>query len=72
MAYHGKYDSPTNLLRDGNLSYHEKVRMLESWRDDKEALIRASEEGMHGDVRPDLLRQIDNALCSLQETAVER
>lgn len=67
MAYHGKYNSPTALLLDENLSHHEKVEMLSSWRDDKEALMRASEEGMRGDVRLDLLRQIENALSSLQE-----
>jgi hypothetical protein len=29
--------------------------MLISWRDDKEAFMRASEEGMHGDDRSHLL-----------------
>ncbi len=67
MAYHGKYDSPTDVLRDKNLGHHEKVEMLTSWRDDKEAYLRASEEGMQGDDRSDLLRQIEISLSSLQE-----
>ena len=67
MAYHGTYDSPADVVRDESLSHHEKVEMLESWRDDKEALMRASEEGMQGDVRSDLLVQIGKALNSLQE-----
>lgn len=67
MAYHGKYDSPADLLRDASLSRQEKIEMLESWRDDKEAFMRATEEGMHGDDRADLLRLIENALLSLQE-----
>lgn len=31
--------------------------------------MRASEEGMHGDFRSDLLRQIETALTSLQENS---
>ena len=41
--------------------------MLISWRDDKEAFMRASEEGMQGDDRPDLLQLIEQALTSLEE-----
>lgn len=54
-------------MDDENLSHQEKVDMLESWRDDKEALMRASGEGMRGDVKAELLRQIENALNSLQD-----
>lgn len=66
MAYHGKYELPADVLHDENLSHPEKVKMLESWRDDKEAYMRASEEGMPGEFRADLLRQIENALIALQ------
>lgn len=69
MGYHGKYDSPADVLRDENLSDHEKIEMLQSWRDDKEAYMRATEEGMQGNDRADLLRQIDNALSSLQDSS---
>ncbi|HNP34876.1 MAG TPA: hypothetical protein PKK10_03385 [Woeseiaceae bacterium] len=67
MAYHGKYDSPADVLRDESLSHREKIAMLESWRDDKEAYMRASEEGMQGDDRSDLLQLIEKALSTLQE-----
>ena len=67
MAYHGKYKSPTDLLRDEGLSHDEKVRMLEQWRDDKRGYMRASDEGMEGEDRSELLRQIKKALISLQE-----
>jgi len=67
MTYHGKYDSPAELLRDESLSYHEKIKLLESWRDDKDAYLRASDEGMPGNVQSDLLRQIEEALSTLQE-----
>lgn len=67
MAYHGKYQSPTDLLKDENLTRGEKVEMLESWRDDKEAYMRASGEGMTGDDRSELLRKIEDALISLQD-----
>lgn len=67
MAYHGKYESPADVLRDESLNRNEKVEMLRSWRDDKEAYMRATEEGMLGNDRSDLLRLIENALSSLQE-----
>ena len=66
MAYHGKYEAPAAILRDDDLSRDEKVRMLEQWRDDKKAYMRASEEGMGGDDRADLLEEIKKALASLQ------
>lgn len=66
MAYHGKYTSPTDLLHDESLTRDEKIAMLEDWRDDKKALMRASEEGMHGDDRSELLTKIKKALISLQ------
>lgn len=68
MAYHGKYSSPSGVLRDKKLGHHEKVEMLTSWRDDKEAYLRASDEGMRGDDRSDFLRQIEISLSSLQES----
>lgn len=67
MPYHGKYRSPTELLLDESLSRDEKIKMLEQWRDDKKAIIRASEEGMHGDNKSEILRKIKNALISLKE-----
>ena len=67
MAYHGKYGVPADILRDDHLSRDEKVWLLKQWRDDKKAYMRASEEGMPGDDRAELLKQIKTALLSLQE-----
>lgn len=69
MAYTGKYKTPTELMLDNTLSRAEKIEMLEQWRDDKEALMRASDESMPGHVRSDFLRKIENALTSLQDDA---
>lgn len=66
MPYHGNYESPSDLLADKNLSHDEKVEMLESWRDDKEAYMRASGEGMQGSSRTELLQEIERALASLR------
>jgi len=66
LAYHGKYQSPTELVGDESLSRGEKIEMLRSWRDDKEAYLRATEEGMQGNDRSELLRQIENALNELE------
>lgn len=67
MAYTGKYKTPTELLSDDSLSRDAKVEMLEQWREDKEALMRASDEGMQGDFRSDFLSKIENALTSLKK-----
>ena len=69
MAYHGKYETPTELLHDVDLSSDEKIKMLESWRDDKEAYMRAADEGMQGSSRSEFLRLIENALISLRASS---
>lgn len=69
MAYHGKYTSPTNLMNDESLGKAEKIEMLEQWRDDKKALLRASEEGMEGDDPSEVLRKIKTYLSSLKENS---
>jgi len=66
MGYFGKYDTPADLLADDNLSAGEKIELLESWRDDKEAYMRAAGEGMQGPSRSDALRLIENALISIR------
>lgn len=67
MAYFGKYKAPADVVLDDSLSHDEKIEMLEQWRDDKNALIRASEEGMEGDDRSDILKQVKKALIALKE-----
>ena len=69
MAYMGKYSDPAELCSDPDLSRAEKVTLLEQWRDDKKAYMRASGEGMEGEDRAELLRQIKKALASLQDGA---
>lgn len=54
-------------MLDESLSVEDKIEMLEQWRDDKEALSRASDDGMQGSARPGLLKEITKALISLQE-----
>lgn len=68
MAYFGKYELPAELLVDDSLNHDEKIRMLEQWRDDEKALIQASDEGMQGDKRPDILKQVKKALISMRES----
>lgn len=71
MAYHGKYTSPSELMNDQSLSHGEKIRMLEQWRDDKKALLRASEEGMEGDDPSEVLRKVKYFLRSLKDGSAE-
>lgn len=69
MAYFGKYTLPADIARDENLSDEEKISLLTQWRDDKKALLRATEEGMHGNDRPDILKQIKQELSALQKAS---
>ncbi len=66
MAYYGKYDTPKQVLDDHSLSQGAKIEMLESWRDDKEAYMRASEEGMGGEDRSHILKEVEKALIALR------
>ncbi|MGO1501197.1 MAG: hypothetical protein ACTHWH_07940 [Marinobacter sp.] len=72
MAYDGKYESPADLLRDESLSHDEKVKKLKQWRNDEKDLIRASEEGMQNDDRPDILKEVKKALISIQKLSSGR
>ena len=67
MPYFGKYDTPADLLADEHLNTDEKIRLLESWRKDKQASLRASGEGMQGSSRAETLRMVENALLSLRK-----
>ena len=66
MPYYGKYSSPEDLVDDDTLRRDEKIEMLNQWREDEEALQRATEEGMEGGERPNLKR-VQNALNGLLE-----
>jgi hypothetical protein len=66
VAYFGKYETPDDLMHDDSLSHDEKVRMLEQWRDDKKDYMRATDEGMEGEDRAELLKKIKKALAALQ------
>lgn len=72
LAYFGKYKVPSDLMSDENLSIDEKITMLKQWRLDEKALIRATGEGMEGEDRPDILKQIKKSLFSLQNPAEKR
>lgn len=69
VAYHGKCETPDDIVHDDDLTFDQKIEMLESWREDKESYLRASDEGMRGVSRPELLRLIDRAMTALRESA---
>ena len=58
-------------MNDKSLKKGEKIAMLEDWRDDKKALLRASGEGMDGDVPAEVLRKIKKYLSSLKDGSAE-
>jgi hypothetical protein len=71
LGYLGRYETPADLLQDESLSRDEKIEMLESWRNDKHASMRASSEGMPGSSRSELLRTIRRALLALRENSAD-
>lgn len=62
MPYFGNYETPMDVVRDKSLSLEKKIKVLEQWREDKEALARASSEGMIGDDRAHILKAIEDAI----------
>jgi hypothetical protein len=64
-----KYETPDDIVHDNDLTIDEKIEMLESWREDKESYLRASDEGMQGCSRSELLRLIDKATADLRENS---
>ena len=69
MPYFGKYDVPEEILNDNALDRDRKIELLKAWRDDKKAYMRASDEGMEGTDRTELLSRIKTALGRLEDPA---
>lgn len=69
MPYFGKYDVPEEILNDDTLDRDRKIELLKAWRDDKKAYMRASDEGMEGTDRTELLSRIKTVLSQLEEPA---
>jgi hypothetical protein len=58
------YDTPEQVLADPRLDRQGKRSILETWKQDAEALLRAEGEAMtHGE--PNMLRRVDLALRTL-------
>ncbi|WP_026941567.1 hypothetical protein [Hellea balneolensis] len=60
-----KYGTPAKLTADKSLSDAEKVKLLQCWHDDEEALIRASAEGLSGG-EPSRLQEVLEVLKDLK------
>jgi hypothetical protein len=66
VGYFGKYETPNDILADEDIDTNEKIELLEAWRNDKRAYMRASGEGMQGPSRSEALRMINKALIALR------
>ena len=64
-AEYERYETPALLAADRNLSQDTKLRLLQSWHDDEEALIRASAEGLSGG-KPSRLSEVLEVLKELK------
>jgi len=60
-----KYGTPAKLAEDQHLSDAEKVKLLQCWYDDEEALVRASAEGLSGG-EPSRLQEVLEVLKKLK------
>lgn len=60
-----KYGTPRKLATDNSLSSAQKVKLLQCWHDDEEALIRASAEGLSGG-EPSQLQEVLEVLKELK------
>jgi hypothetical protein len=58
------YPSP-EYLAQSDLSHAQKLRLLERWKADEEALMRATGEGMGGG-QPTMIARVERALESLR------
>jgi len=61
------YDDPSEIVVAKSLSTEEKYNLLTQWREDEEALMRSSSEGLTGGERPEL-RRVQMALQTLEKS----
>ena len=68
MKNYDKYKNPAELILDTNLNKEEKINLLNQWLEDEESLSRATDEGLIGNTRSDILKQVKKALISMETT----
>ena len=66
MENYDKYKNPTELILDTNLNKEEKILLLEQWLEDEESLSRATDEGLIGKNRSNILKQVKKALITME------
>ena len=67
LENYDKYKNPAELIIDSNLNKDEKILLLKQWLLDEESLSRASDEGLIGTTRSDILKQVKKALITMEE-----
>ncbi|MDF2368224.1 hypothetical protein [Sneathiella sp.] len=65
------FDSPQEVVDDQHLNDDEKREILQSWKEDAKALLRAESENMPSakstPAAPELLREISNILIDFEK-----
>ncbi len=65
-----EYARPEDIIADRDLTIGEKVKILTSWKEDAEALLRAEAENMPADDTKDnpedFLKRVSNLLIELE------
>lgn len=60
------FGSPLAVVSDPRLDKHAKLEILKKWRQDAEALSRATEEGMSGESERTMLKSVLDAINRLK------
>ena len=68
LVFHPKrhFDRPEDVMRNRKLSHGDKVRILESWKQDAQQLADSTAENMTGGEETDL-REVSRALVQLKD-----
>jgi hypothetical protein len=62
------YKQPSDVSNDSRLNESDKRKVLEAWKADEEALLRASDEGLDGGEQPHL-KSVAKELAQAEEKA---
>lgn len=68
MEDYKKYENPSQLIHDQHLDKNEKINHLQQWLEDEESLSRATDEGLVGQTRSDILKEVKKALLIMQDS----
>lgn len=61
------FSHPSEVVSADGLSEQQKLQLLNRWRQNELALVRAAGEGMSGGEQPAVIREVDKCIRALQD-----